>query len=331
LTETGVHPGPRKSYGIPLQQHGRAVALRIGAVTMFGAMMAALKYATFHGVSPVEILFYRNIFALPTIIIWVLMSGGFAIVRTQRPMAHVTRSAIGLVVMTCTFVALSMLPLAEATVISFSAPLFATILSALVLGEKVMWHRWTAIAVGFFGVLMVVRPGGSALPAIGVTIGLAAALGTAIVVITLRQIGTTESAAAIVFWFTIAGVVVTALPMPFFVQQHLPHVWIAVVLGGVLGGIGQIMLTAAVRYAPVSVLAPFDYLQLVWATLWGFVLFNVIPTTPVLVGGALIAVTGCYVVWRERKAKCPIVPEVELRPSSRSAFVLVPCPDSEKS
>ncbi len=308
LPDTVALAGAKSFYSRPVEQRGRGIMLRIGAVTMFGGMMAALKYATVHGVSPVEILFYRNIFALPTIVTWILIAGGFAMVRTERPMAHVTRSAIGLAVMGCTFVALSMLPLAEATVISFSAPLFATMLSALFLGEKVLWHRWGAIAVGFIGVLMVVQPGGSALPAMGVAIGLAAALGTAVVVITLRQIGATESAAATVFWFNIAGVIVTALPMPFFFQQHLPGVWIAVVIGGLLGGIAQIMLTAAVRYAPVSVLAPFDYLQLVWATMWGFLLFDVLPTIAALVGGVLIAVAGCYVVWRERKAKGPVVP-----------------------
>ncbi len=102
MTDGAFRSGTGQVYGGPVQHIGQGIALRIGAVTMFGAMMAAFKYAATHGVSPVEILFYRNIFALPTIIIWVLMTGGFAIVRTQTPMAHVTRSAIGLVVMACT-------------------------------------------------------------------------------------------------------------------------------------------------------------------------------------------------------------------------------------
>ncbi len=101
-------------------------------------------------------------------------------------------------------------------------------------------------------------------------------------------------------------------------------------LGGVLGGIAQILLTAAVRYAPVSVLAPFDYLQLVWATMWGFFLFNVLPTAPALVGAALIAVAGCYVVWRERKAKGPFVPEVKVISPAGSDFVAVANPNAER-
>jgi drug/metabolite transporter (DMT)-like permease len=236
------------------------------------------------------------------------MSGGFAAVRTNRPMAHATRSGLGIVVMFCTFVALSMLPLAEATVINFSAPLFATMLSALVLREKVMWHRWGAIAVGFIGVLIVVQPGGSTLPPLGVAVGLASAIGSAVVVITLRQIGETENPVATVFWFNLVCVVVTALPMPIIYQDHAPHIWAVLVLAGLAAGLAQIMMTAAVRYAPVSVLAPFDYLQLVWATLWGFILFDALPSRAGLIGAVLIAAAGCYVVWRERKLRKTITP-----------------------
>jgi drug/metabolite transporter (DMT)-like permease len=292
----------------PAEHRGRGIALRIGAVTAFAAMMAALKYGANHGVGPLEMFFYRNLFSFPTIVAWILFNGGFETVKTNRPAAHATRSAIGLVVMFCTFLALSMLPLAEATAISFSAPLFATILSALVLREAVMWHRWGAIAVGFVGVLIVVRPGGSALPLLGVAVALTAALGTAVVVITLRQIGETESAAATVFWFNIVAVIVTALPIPFLFQNYAPNIWSALAIGGVMGGIAQIMMTSSVRYAPVSVLAPFDYLQIVWATIWGFVLFATLPSRASMVGAVMIAAAGSYVVWRERKVRKTIVP-----------------------
>lgn len=299
-------PAPTTSR--PVEHRGRGIALRIGAVTAFGAMMAALKYSTTHGASPLDILFYRNLFSLPTVIIWIIMSGGFAVVRTNRPIAHGTRSVIGVVVMFCTFLALSMLPLAEATVISFSAPLFATMLSALILREKVMWHRWGAIIVGFMGVLIVVQPGGAALSPLGVVIGLLAAFGAAVVVITLRQLGETESPVATVFWFNLVCLAVTALPMPFVFHNHTPDVWVALVLAGLVAGVAQIMMTAALRYAPVSVLAPFDYLQIVWATVWGFLLFDTLPTTAGVLGAVLIATAGCYVVWRERKLRKTVVP-----------------------
>lgn len=272
-------------------------------MTLFAGMMAALKYGAAHGVGAIELLFYRNLFAFPTILAWIGMSGGFAIVATRRPDLHATRSALGLGVMALTFLALSRLPLAEATVISFSAPLFATILSALMLGERVMWHRWTAIALGFVGVLIVVQPGHSALPIGGMLIGLAAAFGAALVVITLRQIGGTEHPVATVFWFNLACVVAMAIPMPFLLQDHPPVVWIALISGGLLGGVAQILMTTALRYAPVSALMPFDYLQIIWATMWGFLLFDVLPTPNSLVGAALIVAAGCYVIYRERKVR----------------------------
>jgi drug/metabolite transporter (DMT)-like permease len=303
MTEALIAPKGR-----PLEHRGRGIILRIGAVTTFAAMMAAIKYCTTHGAGTLEIIFYRNLFAFPTVVAWVLIGGGFATVKSSRPAAHAARSAIGLAAMSCTFVALSMLPLAEATVIGFSAPLFATMLSAIILREKVRWHRWGATLIGFVGVLIVVQPGGSALPLLGAAIALASALGTAVVVITLRQIGETESAAATVFWFNLISLTVTALPMPFVFQNHRPDIWVALVLGGLLGGVAQIMLTAALRYAPVSVLAPFDYLQIIWAMIWGYILFATLPSGESMVGAVLIASGGIYVVWRERKISRTIVP-----------------------
>jgi len=285
-----------------VERRGLGIALRIGAMTLFAAMMAALKYGASHGVGAVELLFYRNLFAFPTILAWIFFSGGFAIVHSRRPQLHATRSALGLGVMALTFLALAKLPLAEATVISFSSPLFATILSALMLREKVMWHRWSAIALGFVGVMIVVQPGQSALPIDGMLIGLAAAFGAALVVITLRQIGGTEHPVATVFWFNLACIVATVIPMPFFFHDHPPAVWIALISGGLLGGVAQILMTSALRYAPVSVLMPFDYLQIIWATIWGFFLFDVLPTRNSMIGATLIVGAGCYVVYRERKA-----------------------------
>jgi drug/metabolite transporter (DMT)-like permease len=166
-----------------------------------------------------------------------------------------------------------------------------------------MWHRWAAIAVGFVGVLVAVQPGQAALPLVGVAIGLAAAFGTATVVITLRQIGETERPAATVFWFNVVCVLATALPMPFLFKAQSPDIWLALVAGGLFGGAAQIMMTSALRYAPVSVLAPFDYLQIVWATLWSLFLFHTAPTHTSLIGAALITAAGCYVIWRERRLR----------------------------
>lgn len=290
---------PATTAAAHVDHRARGIALRIGAVTAFGVMLAALKYGAEQKVSAAELIFYRNLFSFPTILAWVMLTTGFAGVKTSRPGAHATRAAIGLVSMYLNFFAYAMLPLAEATAIGFSAPLFATALSAVLLREQVGWHRWGAIAVGFIGVLIVVRPGGGALPAAGVALGLVAAFGVAMVVITLRQIGATERATATVFWFNLVSLAVTAVPMLWLFHWHDTHVWIALIILGLFGGAAQILITASVRFAPVSVLAPFDYMQMLWAILWGWVLFSIVPAGPALFGAALIAAAGGYIVWRE--------------------------------
>lgn len=299
---------PAEAAAVHTDHRARGIALRIGSVSTFGVAIAALKYASQHGVTPAELIFYRNLFAMPAILIWLLMTTGMAGVRTRRPGAHAMRAVIGLVAMYLNFMALSLLPLAEATAIGFSSPLFATALSAVLLREQVGWHRWAAIGLGFIGVLVVVQPGGGSLPLVGVAVGLAAAFGVALVVVTLRQIGETERAAATVFWFTLASLIVTAVPMLWLFQWHAGPVWIALAILGLFGGIAQIMITASVRFAPVSVLAPIDYLQMVWAILWGWLLFLVAPTANALIGAALIAAGGGYIVWREGRRNRPVVP-----------------------
>src|SRR5262249_13831263 len=155
------------------------------------------------------------------------------------------------------FQALILLPLADATAISFTAPIFATILSFLILQEHVGVHRWTAVLVGFAGVLVVARPGGSSLPALGVTVAVFATICQAGVTTTLRQILRSENMSAIVFWFAVAGTTVGGALMPLFGHTHDLTAMALVIAGGILGGIGQLFMTASLR-APVSAVTPFD-------------------------------------------------------------------------
>ena len=277
------------------------MALRSCAVFCFAAMGAGIKLAALHGVGLVELIFWRNVFSFPVILGWVLLGPGLASLRTPRPRAHATRSAIGLVSMFLNFYAITLLPLAEATTIGFSTPLFATALSPLLLREAVGRHRWLAVGVGFAGVLIVVQPGGHAIPGYALAMGIVAAAGVAGVHITLRQIGATERATTTVFWFNIASLGVTALLMPFFARAHDPATWPPLLLVGLAGGAAQILMTASLRYAPVPALAPFDYGQLVWATLFGWLLFASVPLAPTLLGGALIAASGIAIALRERR------------------------------
>lgn len=279
----------------------RGIVLRVAAISCSALLVASAKFASARGVGTLEILFYRNALALPVVIAAVLLGPGLGSVRTSRPGAHFSRSMLGIFNMWTTFQALAMLPLADATTIAFTAPLFATMLSAAVLGEPVHRHRWTAIAVGVLGVAIVMRPGGHHVAIAGLGVALAAALGSGIVTVTLRQIGATEQATTTVFWFTLAGTIASALPMPFVATAHDPLTWAALILAGLAGGAAQMLTTASLRHAPVSALAPFDYLNLPWSILYGWLLFAAAPAATTLAGAALIAASGLYTVYRERR------------------------------
>jgi len=292
--------------GARAEDFSKGIALRIAAAGSFSIMAAVLKLASFDGVVAPEMLFYRAFFGLPVVLAWVLtMQGGpragLQALTTRRPWAHVTRSAIGITSILCVFQTLTLLPLADATTISFTAPIFATLLSFLILKEAVGPRRWAAVAVGFIGVVIVMRPGGGdhTVPLVGIGFGLAAALLTAAVTITLRQLRGTEHVAAIVFWFFVASSIVGAILLPFVGSLHQPATYALLVASGIFGGLAQLFMTASLKAAPVAVVAPFDYLQIVGAIVFGWWLMDSTPALNTLSGAALIASSGLYTAWRE--------------------------------
>jgi drug/metabolite transporter (DMT)-like permease len=265
-------------------------------------MGALLKLASMEGLNAPELVFYRSLFSLPVVLFWVLKRESLTSLKPNRPLAHVWRSCLGLLSMGLTFQALILLPLADATAINFTAPIFATILSFLILREDVGLHRWGAVVLGFIGVLIVARPGGSSLPVLGIAIALVGAVGQAGVTTTLRHLQRSENVAAIVFWFAIAGIVVGGLLMPFFGRLHGLPALALVVAGGLAGGVGQLLMTSSLR-APVSVVSPFDYLQIVAATIYGWLLFSDVPSLHTILGAALIAGSGIYTALREHRRR----------------------------
>jgi drug/metabolite transporter (DMT)-like permease len=279
------------------------IALRIAAAGLFSVMSALLKLASTHGVVAPELVFYRALFGLPVVLVWVWTTQGLHTLKTERPWAHVFRSAIGISSLMFNFQALTMLSLGDATTIGFTAPIFATLLSGLILKEAVGRHRWAAVLIGFLGVAVVLRGdlNGSSLgpPLAGVAVGLIGALGTAGVTITLRQLKDTEHVGAIVFWFFIASIGVGGLLLPIFGSWHDPMTLLILAGGGAAGGLAQICMTGSLRSAPVAVVAPFDYLQIIGAVIFGWWLLNSTPTANTMAGAALIAASGLYTVWRE--------------------------------
>ena len=285
----------------PQQNRLLGIGIRIVGATAFAFMAAMIKLGYDHGVDTVEMAFYRHAFGLLPLLVWIGWSGNFGAWRTERPVSHLTRAVVGLVTMLLAFGAHDYLPLAEATTISFAAPLFAVALSALLLSEPVGRHRWSAVILGFIGVLIVMQPGGSGLPAIGLGLAIVAAFGVSCVNILIRQLGKTESPQTSVLWFTLSSMAMLGAAMPFFADAHDGLTWVILGAMGVSGGVGQLCLNASLRYAPVAAVVPFDYLQLLWAVLLGWMIWSTHASASTWAGAAVIIGSGLYTVYREHR------------------------------
>ena len=278
-----------------------AIGIRVVATLLLTTMFAIAKVAQSYGVNVIEIVFYRQAIAILPVLALVIPSAGLASLKTRRPWLHASRTAVGTTGMILNFITISLLPLAETQALWFTTPLFATILSAIILRETVGIHRWSAVVLGFIGVLIVVQPQTGHLPVVGATTGLTSALLTAFVTILLRQLGRTEPALTTVFWFFTMSAIPLAVVMPWFAQSHPPVVWMLLAAMGIVGGLGQVALTLSLQYAPVSTVAPVDYASLIWSTLFGVWLFAEMPTAWTWIGAPIIVASGLYIVWRERK------------------------------
>jgi drug/metabolite transporter (DMT)-like permease len=263
-------------------------------------MFALVKWCGDRGVPVFEIIFFRNAFAFLPLGVYIWRTVGFGVLRTRRPLGHLSRSAVGLAGMVCGFSAVQHLPLSEATALQFASPLFMTALSALLLNERVGWHRWAAVIVGFVGVMIMARPLPGQMNLVGVTFGLLSALGVAGAMVAIRQIADTERGPTIVFYFTLAGTVLGLIGSLLFGWTVPDATTLGLlVLAGVVGGVGQLCLTEALRAAPIGVVAPFDYTQLVWATLLGLLIWGELPHAATMVGAAIVASSGGYILHRE--------------------------------
>ncbi|KQT32851.1 permease [Sphingomonas sp. Leaf412] len=281
-----------------------AILLRLLSVLLFALMNVGIKLAEAGGAALAEILFWRQAGAAMLVAGIVLAGPGVAAVRTARMGAHVLRCVLGLTAMTLTFSTLTLLPLAEATTLGFSMPIFATILGALVLREPTGAWRWAAVVAGFVGVVIVAQPGaGAGIPTIGVATGIGAALGTATVSILLRTIGRTERPLATVFWFSVLSLVPLGVAYALTAQAHPATTW-ALLLGiGLLGGAAQIAMTTSLTWGPVSSVVPMDYTALLWATLFGWWVFDRLPAESTWLGAPVIVASGLVIVWREHRRR----------------------------
>ncbi|MBA3837540.1 MAG: DMT family transporter [Sphingomonas sp.] len=275
-----------------------AIFLRVTSVFAFAIMGAMIKLAEAGGAHLAETMFFRQLFALVPVTLWISAGPGLSSIRTRRIGAHILRTGLGLVSMSFVFGTILLLPLAESTTLQFTLPIWATILGAVLLSERVGWHRWGAVIMGFVGVLIITQPG-AGMAGWGIATGLIGALLSAGVSILLRQIGKTEGAATTVFWFSALSVPPTAIAFAITASPHPAQTWLLLALVGMCGGIAQMLMTASLKLGPVSLVVPMDYTGLVWATLFGWVLFDVLPGWSTWLGAPFVIGSGLYIVWRE--------------------------------
>ena len=265
---------------------GRGIAYMVIAVGLFTIMDALVKWLG-PSYPTMQIVFFRSLFAFVPLAIFVMRTGSLASLATKRPFGHILRSFIGLAALSSFFYAYTYMPLANVVAISFAAPLFITALSVPLLGEAVGPRRWSAVAVGFLGVIIMVRPDAGLFDRV-VLIALAGSVFYALAMIFVRKLSKTETSAAIVFYYSLASSVVAGAFMP--VQWVTPNLedLALLILVGLVGGVAQIFMTNAFRNAPVAVIAPFDYTTMIWAAMLGFFVWGDIPGVNVWVGVAIV-------------------------------------------
>jgi drug/metabolite transporter (DMT)-like permease len=283
------------------QQMLLGISLRIAAMACVAALTGLVKWCGEQDVPVMQIVFFRNAFAFVPICLYMARTTGFGVLKTQRPIAHATRSAVGLIGMTSGFSAVQFLPLTDAAAFQFTSPIFMAALAAPILAEHVDRHRWAAVIVGFIGVLIIIRPIPGHMNLAGAALGVTGAVATAFAMITVRELGRTEAGAAIVFYFTVAGTLAGLASLPFGWASPEPLTLGFLVLIGLFGGVAQLLMTEALRIAPVGLVAPFDYTQLVWAALFGFLVWGERPHLATLIGAVLVAASGAYIVVRETR------------------------------
>lgn len=279
-----------------------ALTLRLLAALAISVNFACVKWASDRGVHVVETVFYRQLFSLPLAVFALMIGPGLASIRTQKLGMHASRTLIGMTGMTLNFAAVILLPLAEATTIGFTVPIFATVLSVFLLGERPGIHRWLAVLIGFIGVIIIINPGASHkdMSSLGVGIAMAGAFVTSFVSLLLRQIGRTEAPTTTVFYFAALSLPPLMIAMVFFGQAHDAGTWVILLVMGVAGGLAQLLMTSSLRWGPVSLVLPMDYSTLLWSTLFGWLLWSSWPGSSTWVGAVIIAVSSVYIAWRER-------------------------------
>ncbi|HRV63121.1 MAG TPA: DMT family transporter [Albidovulum sp.] len=285
------------------------ISLKVCSVVVFMAMAALIK-ATDGTVPAGQVVFFRSLFAIPIIVAWLLLRGQLREgLHTRNPLGHVWRGLCGTTAMGLGFAALALLPLPEVTAIGYAAPLLTVVFAAMFLGEEVRIFRIATVAMGLVGVLIILSPRLSGVSdgsidngeALGAMLVLTGAVFSALAQVFVRKLVTAEKVTAIVFYFSLTATGISLITLPFGWVVPDARTAATLIAAGLLGGVGQVLLTSSYRYAHASVVAPFEYASMVLALLVGYFIFDEAPTLVVLAGAAIVVSAGILIIWRERQ------------------------------
>lgn len=277
-----------------------ALGFRLMGIAGFALMAVCIKLASTTGIHIAELIFWRQFISLPILLGWAMLAGGLHILKTERPKAHAVRAGYGIIGMLLNFGGVILLPLAEATTLGFTGPIFAVILSIILLKETVGTWRWSAVMAGFIGIVVIAQPGSGAIPLGGAMVALGGAFMIALISIQIRDLGRTDKPVVIVFWFAAATALLLAPVLPFVHQPLSGEQWLLLLGIGIFGTWGQVFITMALRFGEVSSVIVMDYSSLIWAALFGYLVFGDLPTTGLWLGAPIVIASGIIITWRER-------------------------------
>jgi drug/metabolite transporter (DMT)-like permease len=288
----------------PPQVHEERVVLGMGAAVgaffMFTVMNVFAKLLS-ENHSVIEIAFYRNLIAsVPFLVAAFVFGRREILVLRSKPVLVGVRAAMGTLSLIATFAAFSLMPMADTTVLLFTSTLFVPVLGVIFLRESVGPYRWAAVAIGFVGVVIMAHPSGQVY-ALGIAVALCAALMHAILQIILRYLGRYERPVTVAAYFFIIGTFLCALPLPFIaVRPTLAEVPLLVGVG-LSGAAAQWLLSVAFHNARAAIVTVFNYSGIVWATLFGWMIWQEWPLPAVLAGAAIVIASNLLIIWRESR------------------------------
>ena len=287
----------------------RGIILKVISVLVFIGMATMIKTTAAH-VPAGEAVFFRSFFAIPVIVVWLALQHELATgFRTANPSGHFWRGLVGTTAMGLGFAGLGYLPFPEVTAIGYTAPLLVVIFAAMFLGETVRLFRIGCVALGLVGVMIVLSPRITTLQsgavgqreALGAMLVLTSAVFAALAQVFVRKLVMVEKTATIVFWFSITATILSLVTIPYGWVWPTRFETALLVGAGVFGGVGQIFLTSSYREADASLIAPFEYVSMIFSLMIGYFVFGEVPTLTMLAGAVLVVAAGILIIWRERK------------------------------